>query len=88
MKLKHVIILIVIASIASIIYGYTLDLEEQALAHKYIGTGTLSLFLIAMPLFLYKESKTRKWEDYMLNDENVRKMQGRPPRKPEDAQNK
>lgn len=88
MKLKHVIILIVIASIASIIYGYTLDLEEQALAHKYIGTGTLSLFLIAMPLFLYKESKTRKWEDYMLNDENVRKMQGRPPRKSDNPQNK
>ncbi len=83
MKLKHFIILIVIGSFASIIYGYTLNTEEQALAHKYIGFGTLALFLIAMPLFLYKESKTRKWEDYMLNEENVRKMQGKPPKKPE-----
>ncbi len=80
MKLKHVIILIVISSLASIIYGYTLDVEEQALAHKFIGAGTLSLFLVAMPLFLYKESKHRNWDDYMLNDKNVRKMQGRSPK--------
>lgn len=85
MKLKHLIIIIVLASITSIIYGYTLDKEEQALAHKFIGFGTLGLFLVAMPLFLYKESKHRKWDDYMLNDENVRKMQGRPPK---DSENK
>lgn len=85
MKLKHLISTIVIASLGSIIYGYTLDVEEQALAHKFIGGGTLSLFLIAMPLFLYKESKHRNWDDYMLNDDNVRKMQGRPPK---DSENK
>lgn len=80
MKLKHVISLIVFASLGSIIYGYTLDLEQQAIAHKFIGGGTLALFLIAMPLFLYKESKTRNWDDYMLNEKNVRKMQGKPPK--------
>jgi hypothetical protein len=83
MKLKYIIIGIVIAALGSIIYGYTLDLEEQALAHKFIGAGTLSLFLIAMPLFLYKESKHRNWDDYMLNDKNVRKMQGRPQKESE-----
>lgn len=84
MKLKYIITIIVLASLGSIIYGYTLDVEEQALANKYIGGGTLGLFLLAMPLFLYKESKTRNWDDYMLNEKNVRKMQGRPPKDTED----
>ena len=83
MKLKYILTGIVIAALGSIIYGYTLDIEEQTLAHKFIGAGTLALFLVAMPLFLYKESKHRNWDDYMLNDENVRKMQGRPPKDPE-----
>lgn len=83
MKLKHIITVIVIASFGSIIYGYTLDAEEQAIAQKFIGGGTLTLFLIAMPLFLYKESKHRNWDDYMLNEENVRKMQGKPPKDPD-----
>ena len=86
MKLKHIITVIVMASFGSIIYGYTLDVEEQGMAHKFIGVGTLALFLIAMPLFLYKESKHRKWDDYMLNEENVRKMQGRPPKEESDNQ--
>ena len=83
MKLKYIITGIVIAALGSIIYGYTLDIEEQATAHKFIGGGTLTLFLIAMPLFLYKESKHRNWDDYMLNEENVRKMQGKPPKDPD-----
>ncbi len=80
MKLKYIISLVVIVSFGSIIYGYSLDHKEKANTDKFIGSGTLGLFLVAMPLFLYKESKNRKWNDYMLNDENVRKMQGKPPK--------
>ena len=83
--MKYFILLIVIASFGCIIYGFNLDESQEALSHKYIGSGTLGLFLIAMPLFLYKESKSRDFKDYMLTDENVRKMQGKEPRKPEDS---
>ena len=79
--MKYIISLIVVSCLGLIIYGFSMNEEEQVHADKFIGSGTLGLFLIAMPLFLYKESKTRKWNDYMLNDENVRKMQGKPPRK-------
>lgn len=85
MKLKHFIVVVVIASFAAIIYGFNLEESQETLANKYIGSGTLALFLIAMPLFLYKESKSRKFEDYMLTDESVRKMQGKPPRKSKDS---
>jgi hypothetical protein len=82
--MRYLILLIVIASFGAIIYGFNLDASQEALSHKYIGSGTLALFLIAMPLFLYKESKGKKFKDYMLTDESVRKMQGRAPKKPEE----
>lgn len=77
MKVKYIIILIVLASIAAIVYGFNLKEENLNAAHKFIGFGTAGLFLIAMPLFLLKESKGKKVEDYMLTKENLRKMQGK-----------
>lgn len=83
--MKYIILLVVIASFAAIGYGYSLDVTEEASASKYIGGGTLSLFFIAMPLFLYKESKGKKMNDYMLTEENVQKMQGKLPKKKEES---
>ena len=81
--MKYFILLIVIVSVGSMIYGFNLEESQEVLANKYIGFGTLGLFLIAMPLFLYTESKGKKFKDYMLTDESVRKMQGKAPKKPE-----
>ena len=78
--MKYIILITVFASLGAMIYGFNLEVEESAVADKYIGSGTVGLFLIAMPLFLYKESKGKKMDDYLLNDKNVRKMQGRPPK--------
>lgn len=83
--MKYIITLIVIASFTAIGYGYSLNETEEKLADKYIGCGTLSLFLIAMPLFLYKESKGKNMKDYMLSEENVRKMQGESPQNKEES---
>ncbi len=72
--LNYIIVLIVLASAVSIVYGFTIKSENLVLANKYIGFGTVGLFLLAMPLFLIKESKGKKVKDYMLTDENIRKM--------------
>jgi len=72
--MKHLIVLIVVASFASIIYGFSIKSEDNGTANKFIGSGTVGLFLVAMPLFLYKESKGKKMKDYMLNEENIMKM--------------
>ena len=74
MKFKHIILLIVLASFGAIIYGFTLKDENVSLANKWIGSGTVGLFLIAMPLFLIKESRGKKMKDYMLTKENIEKM--------------
>nr|WP_298923031.1 hypothetical protein [uncultured Allomuricauda sp.] len=76
-KLKYIIVLIVLLSFSSIIYGFTIKEDNLATANKYIGFGTVGLFLIAMPLFLIKESKGKSMKDYMLTNENVKKMQGK-----------
>lgn len=77
MKLKYFISLILLASIGAIVYGFNIKEEQVTLAHKCIGFGTVGIFLIAMPLFLIKESKGKKLKDYMLNGENIMKMQGK-----------
>lgn len=81
--MKYFIGLILLASIVCIIYGFNIMSTNEPLAHKYIGSGTVGIFLIAMPLFLVKESKGKKMKDYMLNEENIKKMQGKKPKKPE-----
>ncbi|MFS4466448.1 hypothetical protein [Maribacter sp. 2210JD10-5] len=86
--MKYFITGIVFISFGLIIYGFNLEETEKQLANKFIGSGTLGLFLIAMPLFLYKESKGKKMNDYMLTEENVRKMQGKPPKKTDDTASK
>jgi len=83
-KSSYIVLFIVIASIGGIIYGFSLLEENPAFANKCIGFGTVGLFLIAMPLFLFKESKGKKVKDYMLTEENIRKMQGRTEKKPKD----
>lgn len=78
--MKYIVVALVFISAGLIIYGFNLDSEQSDIAHKCIGAGVITLFFMAMPLFLYKESKGRNFKDYMLTDENVRKMQGKPPR--------
>ena len=76
-KTKHIIVLIVLASAAAIIYGFTIKADDPSMANKYIGFGTAGLFLIAMPMFLIKESKGKKIKDYMLTDENIKKCRAK-----------
>lgn len=72
--IRYLILLIVLASLGSIIYGfYSMETSELE-ANKYIGFGVVGLFLLAMPLFLITESRGKKMKDYMLTDENIRKM--------------
>ncbi len=82
-KVKYIIVAIVLLSFAAIIYGFTLKAENPKLANKFIGSGTVGLFLIAMPMFLIKESKGKKMKDYMLTDENIKKMRGQDKKKSE-----
>ncbi|NKI26681.1 hypothetical protein HCG49_08925 [Arenibacter sp. 6A1] len=80
--MKYLIILIFVGSLASITYGFTINEENLVLANKCIGFGTVGIFLVAMPLFLIKVSKGKNMKDYMLNEENIKKMQANEKKKP------
>lgn len=77
MKLKYIIVLIVLLSFGFIIYGFSIKKDDPLKANKFIGSGTVGLFFVAMPLFLIKESKGKNMKDYMLTHENIKKMQGK-----------
>lgn len=75
--------LTVLASAGSIIYGFSIQESRVREANKYIGFGTIGLFLVAMPMFLIRESRGKKVKDYMLTEENIRKMQEKRKENPE-----
>jgi hypothetical protein len=75
--MKTVLLIATLLCLGSIIYGFTLMDTSKELADTYIGFGTLFLFLVIMPLFIFTASKGKKLKDYMLNEENIRKMNPR-----------
>lgn len=82
-KFSYLILGVVVASFAAIVYGFSVKKEQPQLGHRCIGGGTVGLFLVAMPLFLFKESRGKQLKDYMLTKENIEKMQNQSGEKPE-----
>ncbi len=72
--LRYLVLPITLLSLGSVAYGFIRMDEDPMLANKCIGFGVVGLFLLAMPLFLATASRGKKIEDYMLTDDNIRKM--------------
>ena len=72
--MKYLITLIILASLAAIAYGFHIQEVQLLLSQKYIGFGTVGIFFVAMPLFLFTYSRGKKMKDYMLDEENILKM--------------
>lgn len=69
--MKYIIIIAAIASIASLVCGYTLDVEYS---EKLIGFGVSGLFFIVFPLFSYYRWKEKNIKDYMITKESLEQM--------------
>ncbi|WP_274474116.1 hypothetical protein [Mangrovimonas aestuarii] len=72
--MKYIILILFIASIASILTGFIFDLEYS---QKLIGFGAIGLFFIVFPLFSWYRWKDKDIKDYMLTKENLEKMRKR-----------
>ena len=58
-------------SLILIISGYIIvDINSE----KFIGVGTLLLFFIVIPLFLYSRWQNKKLKDFILDNEELKKM--------------
>tara|TARA_B100001245_G_scaffold72925_1_gene51695 strand:+ start:141 stop:362 length:222 start_codon:yes stop_codon:yes gene_type:complete len=58
-------------SLILIISGYII---EDINSEKFIGGGTLLLFFIVIPLFLYYRWQNKKLKDFILDNEELKKM--------------
>lgn len=58
-------------SLILIICGYII---EDINSEKYIGGGTLLLFFIVIPLFLYSRWQNKKLKDFILDNKELKKM--------------
>ena len=69
--MKYFILVLTIACISSICYGF---LGNSEFSEKFIGFGVAGLFLIVIPLFSYHRWKNKSMKDYLLTKENLDKM--------------
>ena len=82
--MKYLIWFLFISAIGSIFVGISIPdsditdsaikAQEIAVSEKLIGFGVLGLFFVVFPLFSYYRWKDKKVADYMLNQENIEKM--------------
>ena len=69
--MKILIYVSLIISISLIVAGYIInDINSE----KLIGSGTLLFFFVVMPLFLYHRGKNKKLKDFILNSEDLNKL--------------
>jgi hypothetical protein len=69
--IKITTFVVLLASITSIIWGLTVELEYSK---KLVGFGVIGLVFIVFPLFSYYRWKDKSLKDYMLTKENFDKM--------------
>ena len=69
--MKYLILIAFILSIGSIATGFLFELN---FSEKLIGFGTVGLFMITFPLFIYYRWSKRSLKDYMITKENLEKM--------------
>ncbi|RAJ15040.1 hypothetical protein [Olleya aquimaris] len=69
--MRYLIALAFVASVTSIICGYTLEVDY---AQKLIGFGVVGLFFVVIPLFTYHRWKNRDAKEYMLTKEKLEEM--------------
>jgi membrane protein YdbS with pleckstrin-like domain len=68
--MKIFIYVIFISSIILILSGYLIDGINS---EKLIGLGTVLLFFIVIPLFLYYRWKNKSFKDFILKNDNIKK---------------
>ena len=67
--MKIFIYVIFISSIILILSGYLIDGINS---EKFIGLGTVLLFFIVIPLFLYYRWKNKSFKDFILKNDNIK----------------
>ncbi len=73
--MRYFIIVLFIVVLIALGIGFYIKLDDEATGNLIIGLTLMVSFFILMPLFIYHRWKNRSVKDYMLNKENIQKMQ-------------
>jgi len=73
--MKYVIRFLFIIIVLSIGIGYYFkNTGDHVTGDKFVGVAILGASFILMPLFIYHRWKNKNVKDYMLTEENLKKM--------------
>lgn len=73
--MKYIIKIFFIAIIILICIGYYFkNSGDHGTGDKLVGIGILASSFVLMPIFIYHRWKNKKVKDYMLTEENLKKM--------------
>lgn len=61
----------------SILIGFYIMEDDQALGDRIVGLSVLAAVFILLPMFLVLRWRGKKLKDYTLSDENLKKMRDR-----------
>lgn len=74
--MRNLIIILFCICCVTLGYGFYLRYftEDTLTGDRFLGLTILAVSFIVMPMFLYHRWKDRKVQDYMLNEDNIKKM--------------
>ncbi len=67
------ILFFIIVILVGVGYYYK-NIGDHTTGDKWVGIGILGASFILMPLFIYHRWKNKNVKDYMLTEENLKKM--------------
>ncbi len=73
--MKYLIRILFIIVILLFAVGYYFkNTGDHVTGDQWVGIGILAASFILMPVFIYHRWKNKKVKDYMLTEENIKKM--------------
>lgn len=72
--MRWILIILLFVAIGLITYGFIINSSAVRSGEFYIGIGTVLLFFIIIPLFLYSRRNKMNADKYILTKENLKKM--------------
>ncbi|WP_459212713.1 hypothetical protein [Aquimarina rhabdastrellae] len=72
--MKYVIRILFFALLISGSIGFYIKSQDPIVGNRIIGITVLATSFILMPLFIYHRWKGKNVKDYLLTDDNLKKM--------------
>lgn len=72
--MKYFLTILFISILVALGVGFYIKTTDEATGNLIIGLSLMAGFFVLMPLFIYHRWKNKDLKDYMLNKENILKM--------------